>query len=85
MPDDSTHFYPYGRESDCVLSIRRRYIQQILTKRLKTFDNIKPYFATKVENVNLKETTFDAVLHDGTIEKKKYTQVFGTDGTFSAI
>ena len=26
MPDDTTHYYPYGREKDCVLSIRRRYI-----------------------------------------------------------
>lgn len=26
MPDDSTHYYPYGKEQDHVLSIRRRYI-----------------------------------------------------------
>jgi hypothetical protein len=35
--------------------------------------------------VNLKETTFDAVLPDGSIQQKKYAQVFGTDGAFSAV
>jgi len=68
MPDDTTHYYPYGKETDAVLSIRRRYIQEILTKRIKQLPNIKPYFLTQVKNVNLKETTFDAVLPDGSIE-----------------
>lgn len=85
MPDDTTHYYPYGKEQDGVLSIRRRYIQQILITRIKNLENIKTYFDTSVANVNLKETTFDAILQDGTVEKKQYTQVFGTDGAFSAV
>lgn len=53
MPDDSTHYYPYGKETDAVLSIRRRYIQQILGKRIRELPNITPYFLTQVANVNL--------------------------------
>lgn len=72
MPDDSTHYYPYGKETDSVLSIRRRYIMDILTKKMKGMENVKMHFNTTIQNVNLKETTFDAVLPDGSIEKKQY-------------
>lgn len=46
MPDDTTHYYPYGKETDGVLSIRRRYIQEILIKRLKNLPNVNTYFDT---------------------------------------
>lgn len=85
MPDESTHFYPYGRAEDSVMSIRRRYIQEILAKKIKTVGNINAFYNTSVRNVNLKDTTFDVVNADGSIENKKYTQVFGTDGAYSAV
>jgi len=46
MPDDTTHYYPYGKETDGVLSIRRRYIQEILIKRIKNLPNVTTYFDT---------------------------------------
>lgn len=46
MPDDTTHYYPYGKSTDCVMSIRRRYIMDILTKKMKTMENIKIHFQT---------------------------------------
>jgi kynurenine 3-monooxygenase len=72
MPDESTHYYPYGKADDRVMSIRRRYIQEVLAKKIKTVGNITTYFNANVHNVNLKETTFDFATPEGHIETKKY-------------
>lgn len=85
MPDNSIHFYPYGKETDCVLSIKRKNIMNILTKRIKQLPNITHHFNTTVKNVNLEETKFDTVNADGSLTTRKYDFVFGTDGAFSAV
>ena len=72
MPDDTANYYPYGREKDAVLSIRRRYIQEILTNKIKSMPNIKFNFDTVVRNVNLKETSFESVHKDGSITQRQY-------------
>ena len=85
MPDNSVHFYPYGKEKDCVLSIKRRNIMKILTNRIKQLPGINHHYGTIVKNVNLDETSFDTINPDGSLTHRKYDFVFGTDGAFSAV
>jgi len=86
--DGSTHPIPYGKGSQCIYSVGRRYINEILLDKGDTLPNITYHFNHKLVTADLEkpELTFQTTT-DGKVESKvvKADLVVGCDGAYSAI
>jgi hypothetical protein len=51
--DGSTYPIPYGREDQCIYSVGRRYINEILLDKGNTYDNIVYHFNHKLIKVTI--------------------------------
>merc|ERR1712128_335508 len=88
--DGSTNPIPYGKESQCIYSVGRRYVNEILLDAGDKYDNITFHFNHKLVKANLDkpELTFERT--DIEDESKKMVVinpdlVIGCDGAFSAV
>merc|ERR1711892_296413 len=88
--DGSTNPIPYGKESQCIYSVGRRYVNEILLDAGDKYENITFHFNHKLVKANLDkpELTFERT--DIEDESKKMVVinpdlVIGCDGAFSAV
>ncbi len=84
-PDGTIHDYPFADQEAKKYFVRRDHTQEVLTRKLKTFPNVKTYYKTFVNNFDLSETSFDAMLPDGSVYRMEYDFVFGCDGVHSVV
>jgi len=89
--DGSLNAIPYGKEGQCIYSVGRRYINEILITEAEKYPNINFHFNHKLTKANLAspQLTFERTdLAEGT--EGKWNQVnpelvIGCDGAFSAV
>jgi kynurenine 3-monooxygenase len=62
--DRTTYPVPYGREDQCIYSVGRRYVNEILLTAGEKFKNLHIHFEHKLTNINLEtaEVTFQKVI-----------------------
>jgi len=83
--DGSKYPIPYGEENQCIYSVGRRYINEILLTKGDSFDNITYHFNHKLVKADLDtpQLTFT------TADKENVTVnpdvIFGCDGAYSAV
>lgn len=85
--DGSTKPIPYGKENQCIYSVGRRYVNEILLDEGSKHDNITFHFNHKLLRANL-ETAELVFEHQGETKSTvtvKSDLVIGCDGAFSAV
>merc|ERR1711988_1382071 len=85
-----TNAIPYGKENQCIYSVGRRYVNEILLDQGSTYDDIHFHFQHKLLKANLEkpELTFerqDVGESDNKLVTVKPDLVIGCDGAFSAV
>merc|ERR1711992_473200 len=88
--DGKTNPIPYGKENQCIYSVGRRYVNEILLDQGSTYDDIHFHFQHKLLKANLEkpELTFerqDVGESDNKLVTVKPDLVIGCDGAFSAV
>jgi len=89
-PDGNTNAIPYGKENQCIYSVGRRYVNEILLDAGSNYDNIKYHFKHKLVKTNLvkPELTFERTDVEDPEEKVvtvKPDLVIGCDGAYSSV
>jgi len=77
---------PYGKEGQAILSIDRRYLNEVLLTAAETHTNVKTYFNQKLARCDLQtgECEFESN-NDGSVTKMTYDLVVGCDGAYSSL
>lgn len=84
--DGATFKFSFCAPDECVWSLKRSWILNVLARKVKEYSNVTVHYKTNVENVDLKKGTFDVTFADGKTENKsEYDWVFGADGTYSTV
>lgn len=84
--DGSTQLQPYSSEGECIYSVSRGDLNQILMSAADKIPNITTHFEQQCSHVNLKTgeiTIKNTQTNDTTTQQ--YDLVFGADGAFSAV
>lgn len=78
-------FQPYGVNGECIYSVSRGKLNQILMNEAKNYPNIHYHFNHKTKDVDLRDNTL--VMQD--LDKKtvtfRFDKLFACDGAFSAV
>merc|ERR1711874_612226 len=89
-PDGDTNAIPYGKANQCIYSVGRRYVNEILLDEGSKYEDIKFHFNHKLLKTNLEkpELTFERM--DTTDPDTKFLTVtpdlvIGCDGAYSAV
>lgn len=88
--DGSTYPIPYGKEDQCIYSVGRRYINEILLDKGNTYDNIVYHFNHKLVKADLEkpELVFENMAPAPGEESRVVVRpqlVVGCDGAYSAV
>merc|ERR1711874_332104 len=85
--DGTTKPIPYGKENQCIYSVGRRYVNEILLDAGSKFDNITFHFNHKLLRANLDtaELVFENQGGMKSTVTVKSDLVIGCDGAFSAV
>ncbi|XP_047527577.1 kynurenine 3-monooxygenase [Vanessa atalanta] len=86
-PDGTTYAIPYdARTNQCIYSVGRNYLNNILLKESENYDNVKKYFNHKLIKSNLRNGSLTFLKTD-TNETVDVTAdlIIGADGAFSAV
>lgn len=84
--DGSFLKFSFCAPGECIYSLKRQWILNVLARRVKDHSNITVHYKTSVANVDLKKGSFDVTFADGKTENKtEYDWVFGADGTYSTV
>lgn len=85
-PEGDTYPVPYGKKGQCIYSVGRRYMNEILLTAGEKYDNLHFHFEHKLTNVNVDEAKLTFQL-PGESEEKTVTSDFilGCDGAFSTV
>jgi len=86
-PDGTTKPIPYGKENQCIYSVGRRYVNEILLNEGSKHDNITFHFNHKLLKANLDaaELVFEKQGEIKPTVTVKSDLVIGCDGAFSAV
>lgn len=90
---------PYGKEDQCILSVSRRFLNELLISEAEKYPNVTLHFNSKFTHSNLSkgELTFQKAVHsivqdDNNNEEFKWEDidqhadvVLGCDGAYSAV
>lgn len=84
--DGTTQLQPYSSEGECIYSVSRGDLNQILMTAADKLPNITTHFEQQCSHINLKtgEVVMKNTLTNETTNQQ-YDLVFGADGAFSAV
>ena len=74
---------PYGTDNQCIFSIPRTTINQVLLNAAQEYPNINMYFNHKMFSYDHKNTEAMFELKDGQKITKKFSVTVGADGSYS--
>lgn len=79
-----TYAVPYGKENQCIYSVGRRYVNELLLTAGEKFPNLHYHFNHKLTNLNVEsgDMTFQS---NGEEHKIQSDLVLGCDGAFSNV
>jgi len=86
--DGTTYGIPYGKENQCIYSVGRRYVNEILLDKGDTFSNITYHFNHKLIKADLDEPQLTFKKIDDPDADEVVTKpdlVIGCDGAYSAV
>eukprot|EP00088_Acartia_fossae_P015834 TRINITY_DN18778_c0_g1_i1.p1 TRINITY_DN18778_c0_g1~~TRINITY_DN18778_c0_g1_i1.p1 ORF type:complete len:473 (+),score=142.57 TRINITY_DN18778_c0_g1_i1:30-1448(+) len=87
--DGAKYAIPYGKENECIYSVGRRYINEILLDKGETYDNITYHFNHKLVKVDLDKPELTFTRTEPTADDEKVVVnpdlVIGCDGAYSAV
>ena len=77
---------PYGKKSQCILSIDRRYLNELLLTEAEKYPNVKVFFNHKLTKCN----TITGELELEHMDSKEVIHatadlIVGADGSFSSV
>lgn len=84
--DGSTYSIPYGQKGQCIYSVGRRFVNEVLLNAAEKYPNVRFHFNHKLETSDLDQgtMTFHNV-ESGQVVETNADLVLGTDGAYSAI
>ena len=84
--DGSTYPVPYGKADQCILSVGRRYINEVLLTAGEKLSNLTYHFEHKMTSIDMDKgaMTFQKAGEKKEVEVKA-DMVFGCDGAFSTV
>jgi len=85
-PDGTTYSMPYGKKGQCIYSVGRRFVNEVLLNAAEESPNVRISFNKKLIAADLDKgsMTFEDTKTKETATKEA-DLVFGTDGAYSAI
>lgn len=83
--DGSTYPVPYGQKDQCIYSVGRRYVNEILIDAGEKFSNITYHFNHKLLKADLDKPQLTFQKKDGSTVIKNPDVIIGCDGAFSAV
>lgn len=72
---------PYGKEKQCIYSISRRHLNEVLLNEAEKNDNLKIHFSHKLLSSNLEKCE----LQFNDSKTKKFDAIIGADGAHSKV
>jgi len=76
---------PYGQKDQCIYSVGRRYVNEILLDAGEKYDNITYHFNHKLLKADLDKPQLTFQKKDGTTIIENPDIIIGCDGAFSAV
>lgn len=84
--DSSITYQAYGKDGQAIYSVPRGELNKILLEKADEYDNVGVHFNYKVRAIDMKENVLELENQEnGEQVARKYQQIFGTDGAFSAV
>lgn len=83
--DGSTYPVPYGQKDQCIYSVGRRYVNEILLDAGEKYSNITYHFNHKLLKADLDKPQLTFQKLDGTTVIENPDIIIGCDGAFSAV
>jgi len=83
--DGSTYAVPYGKKDQCIFSVGRRYINEVLLKAGEKFPNLTYHFEHKMTNIDLDKAKMTFQKTDKSEVEVEADMIFGCDGAFSNV
>jgi kynurenine 3-monooxygenase len=77
---------PYGKKSQCILSIDRRYLNELLLNEAEKYPNVKMFFNHKLVKCDTNSGELELEnIETGEIVKSKVDLIIGADGSYSNV
>ncbi|XP_057365816.1 kynurenine 3-monooxygenase-like [Daphnia carinata] len=84
--DGSTYQIPYGKKGQCIYSVGRRFVNEVLLNAAEKLPNVHFNFAHKMVDSDLDKGTMTFKnLNNGEIVETNADLILGTDGAYSAV
>jgi kynurenine 3-monooxygenase len=84
--DGTLTYQPYGKEGQAIYSVSRGLLNQTLMQCASEHENVELVFRHRCKDVDLESNTL--IFQDensGQEVRESFSQIFGTDGAFSAV
>ncbi|RWS24188.1 kynurenine 3-monooxygenase-like protein [Leptotrombidium deliense] len=75
---------PYGKQGQCIYSVGRRYLNEVLLNAAKEYSNLKIYFNHKLVSCNFDDGKL-SFMCDGKLVTVSADIIIGADGAHSAV
>jgi len=86
-PSGETYAVPYGKKDECIYSVGRRYINEVLLSEGEKFPNLHYHFEHKLTDIDVEKAdiSFQCPGNEDPIKVTENDFVLGCDGAFSNI
>ncbi|XP_064489537.1 kynurenine 3-monooxygenase-like [Ornithodoros turicata] len=76
---------PYGQKGQCIYSVGRRYLNEVLLSACEKNQRVKLHFKHKLKSANLDQGKLNFARPDGTEHTVQRNVIIGCDGAYSAV
>jgi kynurenine 3-monooxygenase len=77
---------PYGKKSQCILSIDRRYLNELLLNEAEKYPNVKMFFNHKLIKCDINSGELELEnMETNQVVKTKMDLIVGADGSYSNV
>ncbi|XP_046652495.1 kynurenine 3-monooxygenase-like [Daphnia pulicaria] len=83
--DGSTYQIPYGKKGQCIYSVGRRFVNEVLLNAAEKLPNVSFNFSHKLVNSDLDKGTMTFTNKSGELVEAQADLILGTDGAYSAV
>lgn len=84
-PDGKRRPIPYGIGKQCIYSVGRRYLNEIILNAAEKYPNVTCHFKKKLVHADLRKGNMTFISEDGTESSANTDLIVGCDGAFSAV
>jgi len=84
-PTGETYPVPYGKKDECIYSVGRRYVNEILLTEGEKYPNLHYHFEHKLTEIDIEKADLTFQTGGETIKVTENEMIFGCDGAFSNV